>query len=299
MNKILIVDDSRLSQAHLAQILSEEYEIITASDGGNAIDIARKELPDLILLDVIMPNIDGYAVLEALHALPETKNIPVIFITGLDQDADEEKGLSMGAADYIAKPFNPVLIRLRVKQQIKMVNQLKTIEQLTTIDGLTGLPNRRYFDRRLSEEWERAIFSKHEIGLCMLDVDGLKAYNDSHGFKSGDMCLSTISNIITNELDIPGHFAARWGGEQFAILMPGTSGADNYTFCEKIRALVENTEIESTDGEQTNITISGGIFTVNPSDSDIDKDSFVSQANASLYLAKELGGNKTILSQNE
>jgi PleD family two-component response regulator len=157
IKRILIVDDEKINIMALARFLKPEYEIIVATDGVSAVETAKKHEPDIILLDILMPEMTGFEVLIQLKNAGETMNIPVIFITGLSNAADEEKGLLLGAVDYITKPFNQNIVKARISTHIKMTDYIRTIEKLCMLDTLTGLPNRRGFDSRIEAEWGRAF----------------------------------------------------------------------------------------------------------------------------------------------
>jgi len=290
-NSILIVDDEKANLMVLTHLLSREYVIYTAKDGQDAIGKAGKLLPDLILLDIVMPGMDGYEVLATLKNSEETRHIPVIFITGLDSGEDEEKGLILKAADYISKPFRAAIVKLRIRNQIQIVNQMRTIERLSMIDQLTNIPNRRSFDSRLSLEWKRARREKTPISLLMIDVDRFKAYNDTYGHQQGDAVLQTVADIFSRTLKRPADFAARWGGEEFAVLLPVSDMNGALMVAEEIRANVENAVIPCADGEITNVTTSVGVNTEFPVDGG-SIDGFISGADSALYTAKETGRNR-------
>jgi diguanylate cyclase (GGDEF)-like protein len=293
-NSVLVVDDEKSNLMVLTHILSQDYAIYTAKDGQDAINKAMKFLPDLILLDIVMPEMDGYEVLATLKKTEETQEIPVIFITGLNSSEDEEKGLVLNAADYINKPFRPAIVKLRVRNQMQIVNQIRTIERLSMVDQLTDIPNRRSFDNRLNMEWSRAIREKTSISLLMMDVDKFKVYNDTYGHQQGDIVLQTVASVFQQTLKRPGDFAARWGGEEFAVLLPLSDSSGALMVAEQIRANVESAVIPCQDGGTTKVTISIGVNTECPGcDSLID--SFISSADSALYTAKANGRNRVCL----
>ncbi|MCL2500571.1 MAG: diguanylate cyclase [Defluviitaleaceae bacterium] len=290
-NRILVVEDSKISIMHLVQILRDDYDLLIANNGTEAIEMAKEHKPDLILLDIIMPELDGYETLELLKVSSRTRDIPVIFISSLDEESDEERGLSLGAADYITKPFSPVIVKLRVLLQIRISNQLKTIQRLSMMDHLINIPNRKYFDRRLHEEWDRAYRNNVSIGLMIADIDRFKEYNDIHGHKQGDGALIAVANTITGFLNRPGDFAARWGGKSFAVLMPETDLIGVKNVSERIRKATEKRSIPNPAGEHTFVTVSiGASVGLPPSKNALDK--FISYADAALNRAKESGRNR-------
>jgi diguanylate cyclase (GGDEF)-like protein len=290
-NSVLIVDDENSNIMALTHILSPVYTVYAAKNGRKAIEAAEKYLPDVVLLDIIMPEMDGYAVMSSLKNSEKTRDIPVIFITGLGNADDEEKGLNMGAADYISKPFSPAIIKLRVKNQIKMLNQLRIIEQISMLDQLTSIPNRRGFDSRMDMEWVRAIRENTLISVLIIDVDKFKVYNDTYGHQQGDAVLKAVAITVAQSLNRPGDFAARWGGEEFVVLLPNTDPDGALHIAETIRLNVSNVTIPCTDGTDTKVTVSIGVKTQSPGQNS-SRDSFISEADKALYKAKELGRNR-------
>jgi diguanylate cyclase (GGDEF)-like protein len=289
---ILVVDDERSNLAMLNMILCDEYEIITAKTGEAALLLAVEARPDLILLDIILPDINGFDVLVKLKEDPTTQKIPVIFITGLNSESDEEKGLRLGAVDYIQKPFKNVLVKARVNTHIEMQWQMRVVEQLGLIDPLTGIPNRRSFDDRLEMEWRRAIREKKPISFLMIDIDRFKIYNDTYGHPQGDTLLKAVARIFKERAKRPGDLSARLGGEEFGILLPDTGMPSALSIAEKIHADVESLRAPTADGtEITSTTISIGVASVLPGKHDLASD-FIFTADKNLYTAKTSGRNK-------
>jgi len=289
-NSLLIIDDEKVNLKILTHILSPEYTIYTATNGATGIKIAREYMPDLILLDILMPEMDGYETLSELKTFEKTRKIPVIFITGLDSEKDEEKGLALDAADYIIKPFSSLIVKLRVRSQIQMINQLRTIEYLSMHDQLTQLPNRRSFDERLSMEWNQAIREQTPISVLMTDLDKFKKFNDLYGHQQGDVVLQVVAKVLPQSLRRPGDFVARWGGEEFAVLLPNTPLCGALESAERIRSEVEKADIPCADGSTLKITISIGVSSQMPTrDSSIVH--LLSSADKALYDAKQAGRN--------
>jgi diguanylate cyclase (GGDEF)-like protein len=274
--------------------LQAEYTIYTAKDGETALKKAEKYLPDLILLDIVMPGMSGHEVLAALKSTDKIGDIPVIFITGLNSSDEEEKGLMLGAVDYIQKPFKATIVNLRVHQRIQIINQTRAIERLTMFDHLTGMPNRRSFNSRLDEEWRRAVREASPITLLMLDVDRFKSFNDTYGHQEGDVVLQKVAEAVSRTLKRPADFAARWGGEEFTVLLPGTDGGGGLNVGEQIRANVENTPVPLPDGSFTKVTVSIGVNTMLPAP-DSASDQLILGADNALYAAKDAGRNKVLL----
>ena len=292
-NSILIVDDENLQIKALAHLLEDEYTIYIAKSGEAALDIAEKYSPDLILLDILMPGMDGYETLSRLKSNSRTNGIPVVFTTGLRDEEDEAKGLEYDVADYITKPFNPKIVPLRVRNLIKIINQMRAIERLSRIDQLSNIPNRRYFVERLETDWGSSIRKFQPLSILILDIDFFKKYNDTYGHQQGDNAIRETARIITRSLNRPGDFAARYGGEEFVVLLADTDQAGAMQIAERIRANIEVAEIpkhESTS-ETTKITVSIGVNTIVPRVSD-SMDMFISRADNALYISKENGRNR-------
>lgn len=290
--RILVIDDEKTDLLILHRILSKDYVIFTAKSGCCGLKRAGAERPDLILLDIIMPDISGFDVLKILKADPDLKDIPIIIITGLDNEADEEKGLLLGAVDYIFKPFNNAIVRARIKIHIQIVQYIRRIEHLTHADPLTDIPNRRCFDERIVLEWKRAARDKMPISLMMIDVDKFKNYNDTYGHPQGDVLLQAISKIFAATARRPLDVAARLGGEEFCILLPDTPAETAYAMAEKLRAQVEMARIPlSNSGSFTSVTISIGVASLVPQEQSRMED-FIALADANLYAAKKAGRNR-------
>ncbi|MCL1940861.1 MAG: diguanylate cyclase [Synergistaceae bacterium] len=292
VNSILIVDDETANHIFLTHILSPEYTVYAAKDGESAIKKALEVSPDLILLDIIMPGISGYEVLAALKKHEETRDIPVIFITGLSSSEDEEKGLAFDVVvDYISKPFSAGIVKLRVRNQIKIINQIRTINLLSSTDQLTNMPNRRSFDNQLNRDWRRMVREKSQISIMLLDVDKFKVYNDTYGHQQGDVLLQEVAKILVQSAGRSSDFAARWGGEEFIILLPNTDSNGALDVAERIRTTIERATIPCADGSPTNVTVSIGINTLMPEQNSSVVD-FIAQADKALYTAKETGRNR-------
>jgi len=289
-NSLLIVDDENANLKVLTHILGADYTILTASNGVNAIEKAKDYKPDLILLDILMPEMDGFQTLYEIKKIEEIRRIPVIFITGLDSDKDEEKGLALDAADYIIKPFNAAIVKLRVRNQIQIANHLNTIERLRMVDQLTDIPNRRSFEGQLKTEWEKAIKEKKPIGLLIMGVDKFKDINDTYGYKHGDFVLHTVVKFFTRNLRYPVDFTARWSGDEFVILLPDTKIENVMEIAGKLRSDIENAEINCDPGFSVKITVSIGVNSVIP-DSKSSLDAFISNTGKALYAAKNAGRN--------
>ena len=294
---ILIADDEKINVDILGSILSPMYNLLISKNGSRALDIAKEHVPDLILLDVLMPEMSGFEVITKLKESDVTNKIPVIFITGLTSSEDEEKGFFLGAVDYITKPFNKAIVKARVNTHIKIVDQMRTIESIGLIDPLTKIPNRRGFENRLNMEWSRASREQTPISVLIMDVDKFKNYNDTYGHQQGDEALKAFADVSAQVLKRSVDFIARWGGEEFVILLPGTCYDGATEIAERVRGNVEALVIPAEEGVETKITVSIGINSVIP-DANTSIADFINKADQALYKAKESGRNRFVKSED-
>jgi len=220
--RLLVVDDQPANVQALYQVFAPDHQVLVASNGLQAERLCRDKRPDLVLLDILMPGMDGYEVCARLKADPETKDIPVIFVTGESDEAAETRGLDVGAVDFITKPINPRIVRARVRTHITLKQQSDRLRQIALIDGLTGANNRRRFDEALATEVARAARNARALSLLMLDVDHFKRFNDHYGHQAGDECLRRVAAALMGTLSRPGDMVARYGGEEFACILPET-----------------------------------------------------------------------------
>jgi diguanylate cyclase (GGDEF)-like protein len=291
-HNILVVDDERTNLAALNKILSPEYNVFTAKSGKEALARVEDAPPDLILLDIVMPDMNGFDVLARLKESPQTDKIPVIFVTGLRDEEDEERGFALGAVDYITKPFKSAIVLARVRTHIQIVQQMRTIERLGLIDPLTNIANRRSFDDRVELEWRRSIRKKSPISFLMMDLDNFKRYNDTYGHPQGDALLRTVAGIFGAEAKRSSDLAVRLGGEEFGVLLPDTDLDGALDIAERIRRSVEAARIPTADGNAwTSATVSIGAVSAIPSENDALRD-FIEKADENLYRAKNTGKNK-------
>jgi diguanylate cyclase (GGDEF)-like protein len=293
LQQLLVVDDEKNNRAVLTELFKHQYKILLAKHGVMALEMARKHRPDLILLDVMMPELDGYQTLKALKDEEATRGIPVIFITVLDGHTDEERGLLLGAADYISKPFMPAIVRARVNNHMQAVRQRQLLERCALVDALTELPNRRSLEDRLSARYAGV----GEISLAIIDVDYFKQYNDHYGHAAGDRALQQVARAMRDALQRETDFIARYGGEEFVLILPGTDRAGALLLAEGLRLAVQRLGIEhikSGIGEALSISI-GGVTVSLDSDVTLPKDA-LERADGQLYRAKQAGRNRVMWS---
>lgn len=287
--KILVVDDMPTNIQALSQVLKDEYEINVATSGQKALDLCRAKLPDLVLLDVVMPGMDGYDVCRQLKADPVTGDIPVIFITARNEVEDEALGLEVGAIDFISKPFSPPIVQARVRNHICMKRQADLLRRLSFLDGLTGIANRRHFDDMLKKAWRRCERAGQNLSLLMMDVDHFKAFNDHYGHQGGDDCLKAVAGILCQQVGRPDDLVARFGGEEFVCLLPNTDLAGARDVGERILAAVRAARIpHAASPIAPHVTLSLGSATVIPAGQS-DAGQLVGAADGFLYQAKAGG----------
>lgn len=290
---ILVVDDVVENIELLAHLLGDQVEVLFALNGADALKLCHEQDPDLVLLDIMMPVMDGYQVLAELKANPKTASIPVIFVTGIDGRGEEAKGIEAGAVDYIVKPLHPAAIRARVKNHLELKRYRDFLENLSATDGLTGLANRRRFDEALEAEWRRSARNHSELSLLMIDVDCFKAYNDKYGHLEGDQVLRFLAEVIQSKLRRPPDLAARYGGEEFACILPETNREGAYSLAERIRLGLKELKIEHTQCVADHITVSIGVATMVASPERLASE-LIREADTNLYKAKSSGKDKVI-----
>ncbi len=290
--RILIVDDAMENIQILHQALEDDHDVLFAMNGEKALQLAQHQLPDLILLDAMMPDMDGYAVCRALRTSPVTRDIPIIFVTALKTPEDETRALDAGAADFITKPVNAAVVRARVRTQLIVKRQSDALRELTLTDGLTGVSNRRAFDETLANEWRRCARAQVPMALIMVDIDQFKNFNDAYGHQAGDGCLQQIAGAMRRAAGRPQDLVARYGGEEFAILLPQEDlhGAEGVA-----RKLLDEVSLLSIPHAHSIVTpwvsVSMGVTSVTPSDR-VESSTLVQRADALLYQAKAAGRNR-------
>ncbi|MGV7207655.1 diguanylate cyclase domain-containing protein [Oxalobacteraceae bacterium A2-2] len=294
VQKVLVADDDAINRQVLAELLKPEYTVLLAKNGAQALERASRHAPDLILLDVMMPDMDGYEVLRRLREDLQTAHISVIFISGLDRPEDEANGLKMGAADYIAKPFNATVVMARVALHLQMVRQRRMLEHLAHVDGLTELANRRRFDEMYEAEWQRAQRAGKPLSLALLDIDSFKQYNDHYGHPAGDRALRAVARTASSLLRRPGDLAARYGGEELVLLMPDTDAAQAAqmvrALCDAIAALAIP---HAASLAAPMLTVSAGGATRDAAGAESAAELFAA-ADTHLYQAKQAGRNRVV-----
>ncbi|WP_390621380.1 diguanylate cyclase [Yersinia frederiksenii] len=293
-SKILIVDDHPINIQMLYQVFSSDYHVCMATSGKQALDVCVSQHPDLILLDIEMPEMNGFEVCTRLKALPETQDIPVIFVTAHIDEETETRCFSEGAVDFISKPINRNTVRARVKTHLLLKAQSDLLRQLVYLDGLTEVHNRRYFDKQLEREWKLSNRNQTPLSMIMIDVDFFKKYNDLYGHQKGDDCLRNIAKVIQDTLKRPADLVARYGGEEFVCLLPDTELAGAMDIAETIRLQILEQKIPHSGSlVYPFVSISLGVCCKENQCDDMPT-TLLRQADLQLYQAKEYGRNQTI-----
>lgn len=290
--RLLLVDDQPANIHALYQVFAADHQVFMATDGPKALALCRERRPDVVLLDVVMPGMDGYEVLRRLQADPQTATLPVIFVTAYNDVAAETRGLDLGAVDFIHKPINPTIVRARVRNHVQLAARQERLRQLARYDGLTGLANRRRFDERLDEELRRSQRAAGAMALLMIDVDRFKRYNDHLGHLAGDDCLRRVAEAIRGCMRRPTDFAARYGGEEFACVLGDTGAEGAFEVAQAIRGAVQALALPHPDSDaHADVSVSIGVAAWTP-DPVPDGGALLAAADAALYRAKRAGRNR-------
>lgn len=292
--KVLVADDDPINRDVLCELLQPEYTVLLAKNGAQAVERATRHVPDLVLLDVMMPDMSGFDVLRRLRATPQTEHISVIFISGLNRPEDEAAGLKMGASDYIAKPYNATVVLARVALHLQLVRQRRLLEHLAHVDGLTELANRRRFDEIYDLEWQRARRSGRPLSLALLDIDCFKQFNDVYGHPAGDRALRAVARLAGAHMRRPADLAARYGGEELVLLMPETDAGQAVRIAQALREEIMHLNIAHAGSAVAPcITASIGGATLDPSRQESSAAMFEA-ADVQLYRAKQGGRNRVM-----
>jgi diguanylate cyclase (GGDEF)-like protein len=322
LQKILIVDDVPANIKILRELLIGDFELFLATNGEMAVEVAESKVPDLILMDVMMPVMDGIMACEILHAKPSTAAIPVIFITAKNEVEDMVKGFEVGGVDYVTKPFNPAELNARVKthlelkasreQLLKSRRQLedankqledrndqlnRAIEQLNVAvmtDPLTGLHNRRYMTQAIEQEKLRFKRTQRPFTLVISDIDHFKGVNDTYGHECGDEVLKQVSRTIRGLLRDQDH-VARWGGEEFLMMLPETNLNGATLVADRIRLAVAETDTSCANHE-VKVTMTFGVAEFA---NIVSVDEIIRNADSALYDGKEAGRNRVVAYSSE
>lgn len=287
--KLLVVDDQAVNIQVIYALFKKECDIFMATSGPQAIAQCKTRLPDLILLDVVMPDMDGHEVCRTLKADPLTSHIPIIFLTSKRNESDEAQGLLLGAVDFISKPVNDIIVRARVQTHFALKLQSDMLKAIAVVDGLTGIWNRRHFDEELSKLWQQCTRAHQPLSIAMIDVDHFKQYNDCYGHQMGDECLKKVARALKETHMRPSDFVARYGGEEFAVLMPDTPLEGAVHVVNRLLSAVQELNIpHERSSAASTVSVSVGVACGQPNKEWFATD-LLASADLQLYAAKHQG----------
>jgi diguanylate cyclase (GGDEF)-like protein len=293
---VLLAEDSMVIRAVVRQQLEAQgHRVIEASNGAEALALCRTSTPDVVLLDIEMPVLDGYGVLEAIKGDPQLAGIPIVFLTAREDTESVVRALELGAHDYLRKPFEPAELRARVSAamrvkslQDELQRRNEELDRLSRVDSLTGLANRRHIVLECSRLFAGSRRRKEPVGACMIDIDHFKAINDTWGHLSGDAVLVEVADRIQRAIRAE-DMVGRWGGEEFLALVVAGSPETVLLVGERARAAVTSTPIRLRDGTEVRVTASVGCASAR----DGGPEELISRADKALYEAKHAGRNRT------
>ncbi|MET0249933.1 MAG: diguanylate cyclase [Sphingobium sp.] len=296
---ILIVDDEISNIEIINAVLEDDYDVCFATSGEQALDVARAAQPDLVLLDVLMPGMDGFEVCRRLKADIQLADIPVIFTTGLGDTEDEMRGLSLGAIDYVTKPIQPAILRARVGNHVELKRLRDQLAEMAVTDALTGLSNRRHLERALQTETARLARTGDWLSVILLDIDFFKQFNDTYGHPAGDRCITMVAAALTRAVKRAGDLSARYGGEEFACVLPHTNAHDAELVAQEIMLQIQSLNIPHERSQISPfITASVGVASARCA-AGMPKERWIEEADAQLYASKREGRNRISVRQFE
>jgi two-component system chemotaxis family response regulator WspR len=316
---ILLIDDDPLVAESLRRMLEvyDDLEVVYCADAGEAIEMAEEVEPKVILLDIIMPDIDGLTVLKYLRANESTRDIPVVALSAREEPKMKARFFQMGGNDYMVKLPDEMELMARARyhckayttllqrdqayealssSQTKLAEANLALERLASTDALTGLQNRRLFDIEIDKMWRACRRREMPLSVALMDIDFFKKCNDVYGHQHGDEVLQKVASIIQEHSRRPHDMAARYGGEEFVVLFPDTDLEGATSVIERIREAVAQKELDNEGADLGYVTISGGVFSMVP-DASHDPEYIVGRADEALYRAKEQGRNRVIAEQ--
>jgi len=285
---VLVVDDELATRRMVRTVLEKEgYEVLDAEDGQEALTLLKVHLPSLVVLDIMMPGMDGLEVCKTVREDARMASVPIIMLSAKSKVVDKVKGLSQGADDYMIKPFAAPELVARIRS---LIARTSTYRRLGIFDGLTKLYSRQHFEQRLPEEVGRALRYETSLSLCMVDIDRFKDVNDTYGHKVGDFALKSVANYIQADLRMS-DFSARYGGDEVVVVMPETTKSSAWKAFERIRLRLDSAEFAYENGSPSlRVTVSAGIAAC-PQDA-TSGDALIVCADKALYRAKKAGRNR-------
>lgn len=289
--KLLVIDDQAVNVRLIYDLFKSDFDVFMATSGQIGIDKCKQLLPDIILLDVVMPGMTGYDVCQELKSDPMLKHIPVIFITGQFNEEDEVRGFEMGAVDFIQKPINPIITKVRVKTHTQHKLQNDILRNIAMLDGLTGIANRRRFDAEFDRMWRHCARENQVLSLIIIDIDFFKQYNDFYGHLEGDSILREVAHCIKSVIGRPQDLVARVGGEEFALLLPNTPKKNTSTILDRLLKKISSLDLAHEKSPFGRLSVSAGCSSIIPNSNEIT-DRLFREADTALYNAKQQGRNQ-------
>jgi diguanylate cyclase (GGDEF)-like protein len=290
---VLVADDVPANVLIVSSALEDEFDVVQATTGPAVLERVAAGDIDLVLLDVVMPGLDGFDVCRRLKENSATAHVPVIFVTMLEDTVEEAHGFEVGGVDYITKPIRPAIVRARVRTHIELKRTRDMLEQLASVDSLTGVANRRRFDVALEHEWRRCQRLRSWLSLAIVDVDHFKQFNDRHGHLAGDARLRRIAASFTRFARRVGDLVARYGGEEFALILPNVDGAAMPVVLRNLLRGVPEAGANPALPAEKVMTVSIGAVSVIPAREANARDAFA-VADDLLYAAKNDGRDRAI-----
>lgn len=290
---LLIVDDE---PGHVKSFINalgnQNYHIRVAANGVKALEIIfASQPPDLILLDTALPDVDGFHVCQEIKQHNKYQNIPIIFLHSREEDINIEKGLSLGAVDFLSRPFNDPLLKARINNHLELKIKSDLLERYASIDKLTNIPNRQQFDDRMQNEWLRCLRTHSPMSLIMMDIDFFKEFNDNYGQPTGDQCLRQIAKALCEKVKRPGDIIARYGGEKFGAILPTTDKQGALKIALDLQSTIKFLNITHEYSDTSNrMTMSFGVATT-VATNETSPDQLIVHADTLLMSAKKAGKN--------
>jgi diguanylate cyclase (GGDEF)-like protein len=288
--RILVVEDDEPTREALAEALGDTYDVEPASDGVEGVEAARARHPDVILMDLYLPRLDGFGALDALRSDPATADVPVILVSGRGDDLTRARSLDLGAIDFLQKPYSERELRARIERTLRLSRRASELQALAETDALTGLANRRAFLTRLAQEVKRARRYGTPLACVMVDMDRLKPVNDQFGHAAGDRAIATLAKVLQSELRET-DFGARYGGDEFVVLLPHTAAPEGRALAERVCERLRETTFD-VDGATLPLHASFGVAELPGGSPDEAADAVVRHADAALYTAKGAGRSR-------
>ncbi|EPA8365964.1 diguanylate cyclase [Vibrio fluvialis] len=290
---VLVVDDQATNIQLIYQLLKNEYDVLMATTGQQAIAVCREHKPDLILMDVLMPDINGWETCKILKRDPDIATIPVIFVTALTDQDDENACWDAGAVDFLQKPINANTLKHRVRAHLTLKHQSDLLRSLAYVDGLTGISSRRHFDQYIETQMGHAFRKQESLGVLLIDIDFFKQYNDRYGHIAGDDCLRQVAQSLKQSCLRSADMVARYGGEEFVLVLPDTDENGLEHIAQRIKQQLEQEAIAHIGSPTSLLTVSAGGAVYQPGDQPGSTEAMLVLADTMLYKAKAEGRNKS------